>query len=179
MAFFKLPFQRPRTPEEHSRNGTTVEAWLQRYYSTVGKSADQSVTSGVVATIDFDTTPWEDRPFFDATANTWTIPADGLWELHLTVTWVHTVDTGQDCTAIWNIDGSLFEGSRSSRSVNSGMGSIAALTLPLRKGQVVTPQAYAFATTPVILGHNGSGNNHRYTRAHVQRVGPHPDDQYR
>lgn len=148
-----------------------LEVWLQRYYSTVGKATNQAITSGVVATINFDGTPIEDQPLYAAGSDTWTIPAAGLWELCLTVTYIHSVNTGEDCSALWNVDGVVYEGTRSSRPVNSGMAAINFITLPLNAGQVVTPQAYASATLPIILG---DGNPHKYTRAHIRRVGPHP-----
>lgn len=142
-----------------------------RYYSLVGRSTNVAVTSGAVHTIDFDTVVTEDTPFFNNTSNTWTIPADGLWELHLHLTYIHDVNTATDSTAIWNIDGSLYEGTRSVRPTNSGVGAYSVYLQPLNAGQVVTPQGFIVATNPLLAG---DVNTLRYTRAMVSRVGPKP-----
>lgn len=142
-----------------------------RYYSLVGKLNNTAVTSTLVHTVDFDTVVSEDIAFFNNGANTWTIPLAGLWELHLHLTYIHDVNTGEDATAIWNIDGSLYEGTRGSRPVNSGLGVYSNYTQPLTAGQVVTPQGFVTATNPIMLG---NANTLRYCRAALRRLGPLP-----
>lgn len=149
-----------------------IEGQTTRYFSLVGKLADQGVTSAVTHTVDFDTVVDEDVAFFNNTTNTWTLPASGLWQLKLHITYISDVNTATDSTAIWNIDGNLYEGTRSVRPVNSGTGVFSDYTAPLNAGQVVTPQGFITATNPVLYGDGGSGNSLRYTRASVRRLGP-------
>lgn len=143
-----------------------------RYFSLVGKMANQGLVSGAVTTINFDTVLAEDQAFFNNAANTWTIPEAGLWEMHLHVTYVSDVNTTVDSCAIWNIDGVLIEGTRGARPSGSGTGTYAYYAQPLNAGSVVTPQGFIVASNCTIYGDGGSGHAQRYTRAMIRRLGP-------
>jgi hypothetical protein len=179
MSWFRLPFQRPKSLDEHRRNGETIQAWLQRYAFRAIASAATSLPPGFTK-VNFATLLWEDlQGSYSTGTSTYTVQQDGLYHVDALVPAL----LGNNpqifvCSVFVNgtrtMDGNVV--TVRAGTVNDEWGSMASGQIQLRKGDTVDARMYNNGGNTVSTDTFITNATQYFS---IARIGPYPSDVYR
>lgn len=178
MAFFKLPFQRPLSPEEHYRNASTLEAWAQRYAARAYNSVEQVLPAGVSTVIGYNTIVFSDRAsvftLSGGSIGTYTCPADGLYHVHARL----SSGDGLGSRSTFSIFRNGGENTRGTDSPANGGSNFTSWQVTglvdARRNDTLTIRMLNLNAGTITIETGAA-----LSFVDIYRVGPHPDDQFR